>query len=217
MGNSIKTREFYLYQELRNADLLIKEGLSELCTISYANDFYVPLFLYLSNGLEKLMKCLLCCLVLDTDKNTKEETYYKTHDLRLIRDRIIAYCDSIDYGSKFGTRVYIDFIKTDKDLNEILRILSDFGKGGRYYYLDYCFKGTSESEDPIASWQKLELKVSAEKAPSLSVVDDKGNLFYEITNENIKNVIERFERAIVSLFKSGGFGEVAKRAGNKVW
>ena len=52
-----------------------------------------------------------------------------------------------------------DFITTDRFLQQCIRILSLFGKKGRYYNLDVVTGSVETAIDPTGEWRELESKV----------------------------------------------------------
>ena len=53
-------RKISIVLEIERAIKYLRLGLAEIQNISPANDFYDPVFLYLSGGLERLFKTMLC-------------------------------------------------------------------------------------------------------------------------------------------------------------
>ena len=79
------------------------------------------------------------------------------HDLENLLDRI---CKNYYGGTARPLiRQEYTFISTDPALHECIRILSLFGKKGRYYNLDIVTGAAQTPIDPKSEWQALESSV----------------------------------------------------------
>lgn len=61
------------------------------------------------------------------------------------------------YSSLFiSVQQEIDYLKENKALNKIIKALSLFGMGARYYYVDIILRGTSKHINPSNLWDNIE-------------------------------------------------------------
>jgi len=153
--DSIKLR--FLEQAVSESVNLINCGLDYLSKVDFTNnDLYYSLsFFNLSRGFELLMKCMICYKKYDNTKHfptNKEMKKCYRHNLDRLREKIIENYQELSPGKTSNTKMISqlkedhDFISKDKNLIEILGIISEYGDKGRYYELDYV---TSDNETKI--------------------------------------------------------------------
>lgn len=197
-----------LQDELLTAYNLIAHSIIELESISLSNNFYFIILQNLSQGFERLMKVYLC-LAFQNKKNAyPPPRYFKKygHDLVKIKSKIIA-----DYFINHGNQFELDyeFLVNNENLNELLKILSDFGKYGRYYNLDYILGNNNELVNPIKEWEKLENKLMDKNSiKKLMHRNIEGEVYIEI-NQKLIILIEKFT---ASLSRQMNFKSIGKNA-----
>lgn len=167
-----------------------------------ANDFYHLPHLLLASGLERLMKCYIA-LVYEDERGTFPDLGCMKklgHDLITLRDLI---CDRY-FGGKTRPALQREFgfITTDETLRDCLRILSDFGKFGRYYNLDVVVGSSRERIDPKADWETLESSIK-DMTPFLGNLEALYRDYYPEVHAHLIGKLERFIRAIAFQFTIG--------------
>jgi len=217
-------RELALNDELHTAVRLIRIGLKEIRNIDGGNDFYHPLMLTLASGIERLVKVIICFHILESTGKFPslypwEGKKRKGHDLVFLLGYITSHCFSDDILKKIPVaKEDIDYLRNDKHVHEIVRILSDFGQSARYYNLD-LIKGRKKYDSPKAEWQKLESVILKEKPAWQDIMQTDPNLeeTYKHINTEIIILLEKFVRALSRLFTIGGLGQKAKQYSSAVF
>jgi len=205
-----------LYDEVNISIKLLQLGLGELQRINGENDFYYLPFLLLSNGFERLMKCMICFKSLE-DKGhfpTLKEIKGKTngHDLLFLKNKVISDCISNNTIAKQpANKEDYNYISTDNDLNELIKLLSDFGKQGRYYNFDIVTRKPKPALDVKRMWEQYEVEqIKNNNTLSAHLQNNKINEVYEGINMKIVSKLERFVRVLVRQFTLGNLGKEAK-------
>ena len=200
--------------EVETAIKLIEKGLFEVNRISGANDFYHPTFMYLSNGIERLLKAMICMEF--KERNSRYPNYYEAigskkpsdgHNLTLLIKKTAKFCNH---------EITIEdsrLLNSDKKIKLILSVLSEYGQKARYFNFDIIMGG-NPSYDPKAEWEKLEtelMKSSNEKYYWECIRDIKRlDEFYDQINNIITSKIEFFVRALARQFMFGNFSKESK-------
>ncbi len=208
----IAWKKMSLYREVRASMKLIRLGFKELQTISFTNDFYFLPFLLLSTGYERLMKCMLCYKhhTVTGQYPTDKELRDYGHDLMELRKAVISECISMTKVNSIPIlKTDHGFLTADKDLDSLLEILSEFGKGNRYYNLNVVTEKTTTS-DAERKWQSFEAEIMKRKKIKLDVKDHEtlDNKYKLIENE-IVIILEKFTSALVRQFTKGDLGSDA--------
>lgn len=217
-------RELSLHDELHTSIRLIQMGLKELQKIDGGNDFYHPLMMTLASGIERLMKVIICFHILNVSGKFPSSYPWEgkkrnSHDLELLLNHITANCFSGEYLTKIPVaKQDIEFLRTDKHVIELVRILSAFGQSARYYNLD-VIKGQKYYDSPKDEWQKLESLILRERPDWHDIIDSDLNLdeTYKHINQEIIMRFEKFVRALSRLFTIGGLGQKAKQYSSAVF
>ncbi|QDT26903.1 hypothetical protein Enr10x_22150 [Gimesia panareensis] len=127
---------FCLLDELETSHKLLCAGFGCLQEIDFANDFYHLPHQLLASGLERLMKSYISLVYQDQYGAFPDMALMKKlgHDLENLQKIICTQY----YGGL--TRPLIkcehEFLMNDNTLKNEIRILSQFGRYGRYYNLD---------------------------------------------------------------------------------
>ena len=121
-------RKISLIEELDTSVKLIKLGFGEYQNLDMANDFYHLPFQLISSGFERFMKCYICLGYIENEGTfPKPELFRNTlkHDLIKLKNYIIK-----NYFQDNSQALSADliFLKTDKDLEKLIGLLSEFGK-----------------------------------------------------------------------------------------
>lgn len=173
---TIKNREQTItdaiHKELKIDAQLIIRGFQELQSLDIENDDYFLASQLLSQGLERMMKVIL-----------------------FLSDRIQPCEMKGDFGHNLETlwhRVRDNHNVTIKDkvLNKELRVLSEFNKNARYYYLS-IMDGENAIFDPQKEWERLEqdyIDSNPLNYKKLTNGDDTNLLIQRINRHHIKSL-----------------------------
>jgi hypothetical protein len=204
--------------ELNVAIQFIRKGLCELQKIDGSNDFlYLPMLL-LSNGLERMMKIILCLHCLDS-KNTymsKGEFMKLGHKLNSILKEVIDKCYDDDFKKRSAIQSDYEFMTTDKYLHQVLDILDSFATTERYYNLDIIggddkIRGNTSINNPEDDWEKLGVEILRDLYPEnwcLKLQDTFTDVSLEISQELVK-VFEKLIRALSRIFTLSNISDIA--------
>lgn len=208
-------KDIYLHDELLTAFRLIEIGFGEFQNLDLANDFYHLPFQLVSSGFERLMKCHICFGYHEKNNSYPDSKYLKRcgggngHDLIELKSNILK--------SYFSTRNIpvlkkdIKLLSNDKELGELLYLLSEFGKYARYYNLDVVTSVAKPSIDVKSLWTNIENSIYTANPELLKKV-----MSIEFEKEALGSVqrliiikLELFVRAICRQFTIGKLGTKA--------
>ena len=208
-------KDLHLHDELLTSFQLIKIGFHELQLLDLANDFYHIPFQLLSSGFERLMKCHICLGYLEKKKAYPDYKYLKKsggkngHDLIELKNTIINF-----YFRKNNIPALIadyEYLSKDKELNQLIFLLSQFGQYSRYYNLDVVTSAAKQSIDVTSLWSEYELKLIHSKPDLFNQLNDinKSKEINDTVNKEIIIKSEKFSRAICRQFTLGNLGKKA--------
>ena len=170
------------------------------------NTFYHLPHQLLASGLERLMKCYIAVVHKGSYGTYPDTKAMKSlgHDL----ERLLTTICTHHYGGTQRPRLQQDlvFIQTDPVLQECVRILSLFGKMGRYYNLEVVAGSGHHPMDPKAEWEALESRVE-DPIPYLDNPERLHRDYYPRVNRALIAKIERLVRAIAMQFTLGGHAD----------
>lgn len=196
-----------LTEELETARKLIVAGFGGLQEINMGNNFYHMPQQLLASGFERLIKCYACLVYEAQNGAYPDFRFLKNlgHDLVKLKEKVVQ-----DYFSTNGIPLLtedLDYLENDQILNDVVKILSDFGKKARYYNLDIVTGSDKPSLDPNEEWEALERKIGSSE-PDLSVggMNTLDQNHYPKINAAIIGKLERFCRAIAMQFTLGNHG-----------
>ena len=192
----------FLWEELHISRDLLQLGLEHLKEINVSmTRHHVPQQL-LGSGLERLMKCYIALICKSRTDCFPDKRYMQEfgHDLVKLLSKI---CESMYGGTRRRlVRRELAFIETDEVLRECVRILSIFGRKGRYFNLDVVSGVATELIDPTDEWQSLERHVENPARFSDSA-KDLFEVHYPRVNAQLIGKLERLIRAIALQFVLG--------------
>lgn len=202
-----------LLDELETSKELLKSGFGHLQEIDMGSTFYHLPHQLLASGFERLMKCYIAVVRKGRDRTYPDKKAMKSlgHDLESLLETICTE----HFGGTERPRLQQDltFIKTDPVLKDCVRILSLFGKMGRYYNLDVVAGADHRPMDPEGEWKALESRVE----DPIAYLGDMERLhrdYYPRVNNVLIAKMERLVRAIAMQFTLGGHadpaGEISK-------
>ena len=204
--NDDLTKFLCLLEELETSCKLLKAGFGGLQEIDMGNDFYHLPHQLMASGFERLMKCYIALVYEGRNGSYPDVKYMKQlgHDLEALFKKI---CTDF-YGGK--TRPFVqedfDFITTDPILQECIRILSLFGRKGRYYNLDVVAGSTDNPINPEEEWERLEARIE-DGTPFLNDPELLYRDYYPRVHSQLIAKLERFIRAIARQFTIGNHAD----------
>lgn len=191
-----------LHEELDTSKKLIESGFGHLQEVDTSNPFYALPHLLLASGLERLMKCYIS--VIHKSRNgaypDPKMMRHLGHDLEKLLDEILSKY----FGGLHRPIVKHDFafISEQSSLRESVRILSLFGKKGRYYNLDIVAGDDIEPIDPTDEWKALEQSLE-DPVPYIQEPERLYRDYYPKVNSLLIAGLERLIRAIAMQFTLG--------------
>lgn len=200
-----------LLEELDTAHKLIRLGFGELQNLDSVNNFYFLPFQLLSQGLERFMKAYICLAY-----QNRHENFPSTNDMRLLGHNLIkSFNEIVDhYYHPYPSPLYIpdyEFLKNNKDLKDLLKILSDFGLSSRYYNFDLITDNLKGNSSNIrVSWDEFRGKLLDSKDYQKLIQEDTQG---EVHQKIINYIIIIFERLVSALSRQlvfEGIGQTAK-------
>lgn len=209
-------RNICLVHEVGNAIEFIKKG---ICEIKNSNieigESIIPLQL-LATGFERLMKCILCARYLHVHGEYPDIKFLKKdmgHDLESLLKNIREECKEMQYDVRSATKQDMDFLTTDDKLLKMNQLLSEFGAGARYYYLDIVTKGESEYAEPMEKIEEIEKLIVSYNPHLKKIMMDptKTEGFNEELDRQLIIILEKFARALVRMFTLGELGKEGQR------
>jgi len=212
-------RKILLKEELDTSIKLIKLGFGEYQNLDMSNDFYYLPFQLISSGFERLMKCYICFGHIEKyDEFPAPELFRNKlrHDLQKLKNHITE--NYFQENSK-ALSDDLSYLKTDKDLDKLIGLLSEFGKFARYYNLNVVTGEINPGIDVKALWEEYESSYIAkdrllfEKLNNVELRDEVLNI---IAQKVIKK-LERFTRALARQFTLGNLGGLAQQYSSSVY
>ena len=195
-----------LLEELETSRELLKSGFGHLQEIDMGNTFYHLPHQLLASGFERLMKCYIAVVRKGHDGTYPDRKAMQSlgHDLESLLETICTK----HYGGthRLLVRQDLDFIRTDPVQKDCVRILSLFGKKGRYYNLDVVSGARHEPIDPKVEWEALESRVE-DPIPYLSDTERLHRDYYPRVHSVLIAKMERLVRAIAMQFTLGGHAD----------
>jgi len=208
-------RKIAVLIEIENSIKYLRNGLSELQKITPTNDFYDPTLLFLSSGLERLFKTMLCLNFKEVNGRLPFRNeiwnYKQGHDIEFLKSEVEKIC--IPINRSFTVMDY-ELITNDSLINSICKTLSEFAQRSRYFNMDVIL-GNEQSFDSKKEWEELETLVLKEfygenefykKLGDFDLLDS----IYEKGNELLVSKLEEFLRAITRQFIFGNFSSESK-------
>lgn len=204
---------FALLEEIETSHKLITLGFGEIQNISLNNSFHFLPFQLLSQGFERFMKSYICLAYQNKNNEYPSFKYLRNlgHDLESLLKEIIG-----KYYSNYDRPQFKEdhnFLVNNKDLKELLFIISEFGKKSRYYNFDLI---TENKEIPLNTkdlWIEFENKYLLPDKELLSKLfsrETDHEVYYKL-NSIIIIIFERFISALSRQIIFNCIGEKAKQ------
>ena len=198
-----RTKFLCLLDELELSRDLIKSGFGHLQEIDIGNTFYHLPHQLMASGLERFLKCYILLAYAGRSGSYPDSTYMKR--LRNDLQKLLTLICTDFYGGTERPWVQreLNFITSDRVLQECIRILSLFGQKGRYYNLDVVSGVMNPPIDPKAEWATLESDVE-DITPFLQDQEMLHQDYYPRVHSLLIAKMERLVRAMAMQFTLGG-------------
>jgi len=200
-----------LESELTISVKYIDYGLNEIKNLTGMSDSNHLAFYMLSNGFERLMKCILCFWVFKNKGSFPNVINYR-HNLNKLTDKIVKICYEMDYKKRCQAAAEdVDFLEKDTLLQKVIDLLSKFGKETRYYNFDKLARVKIDYDDPNKVIEDIEEQIIAQN-PILKDIQckpEKSKEFTNLLNQEILKLFRRYSRALCRLFTLGDLGKDA--------
>jgi len=212
MNNEV-IKELSLNEELITSVRLIKLGFGEYQNLDMANDFYYLPFQLISSGFERLMKCYICFGHYEKNGKFPEPELFRNtlrHDLVKLKRHIIENYFQVNSGALSED---LTFLKTDKDLDRLIELLSEFGKFARYFNLNVVTGEIDPGVDVKTFWEEYENSYVINDKKLLAKLTDikKSKEVLDVITRMIIIKLERFTRALSRQFTLGKLGSLAQQ------
>lgn len=206
-----KIKDLHLINELQSSVKLIELGFGELQNLNLANDFYYLPFQLLSSGFERLMKCHICLGYHEQNGAYPSNKYLKGcggkggHDLLELKKTILS--------SYFRPILHedLDLLTNDNDLENLIHMLSEFGKYARYYNLDVVTSAEKPSINVQQLWREYENNLITSNSKILVKLGncEVAEEVSDYINRQIIIKLEKFAQIICQQFMLGKLGKKA--------
>jgi len=201
-------QEIALTDEVDVAISFIDEGLASLKRLEIDDFAHLPILL-LSNGFERLLKMIIC---LDYRQQNSEfpntpafRRKIETHNVENFLREVVDISKRWKYEEKSAeTKKDMDFLETDAELQNIVKLLTEYGISSRYYNINIIIGEKNSYGKPATllgdycrnfeeklRWEK---KVTTGNIPSF--------------REHITRLLQQFRRALCRMFIWGKLGHV---------
>jgi len=200
-------------EEIETSAKLICLGFGELQNLNQSNDFYFLPFQLLSQGFERLMKSYICLGYWHKNKEYPNVIYLKKmgHNLEELLETILKdYFLTNQHPTLINDKL---FLESDCDLDELLCIISDFGKFARYHNFDIITGSKNTGINPKDRWSAFHNKLIFSDSRSIDKLSDweLRNEIYGDLSRHILIVFEKFISALARQFIHGNLGELGKQ------
>ena len=214
----------FLHNEFRASVKLIRLGFSEIQNISLDNDFYhLPLQL-LSSGIERFLKCYICFGFHEKNNVFPELKVLKNygHDIQKLKKVIIQEYFLLRHSDDEYLKKDRDFIDNDKHLDQLLYLLSEFGKYARYHNFDIITGSSKPSIDVEEEWKEFEEKLLKDNNTLLKHLKNlykkpNSDEMYISINIKIITILEKFIRGLSRQFTFVNLGKLAKQSSPEIF
>ena len=139
-----------LLKETGLAATSIEQGLNALRKAQFSNKkLYYQAFFLLSIGVERILK-----LIVIVNNLVTKDRFPENNELKEYGHNIIELFNKVTNE----IRPDEDFLSQNEIYLPILKFLSDFAKGSRYYNLD-TLSGKNGRKDPLHEWNKIQIYI----------------------------------------------------------
>jgi len=203
-----------LAEEVRVSSELISAGIAMLQEEHYYNDAIdVPLIL-LANGLERLLKCIVCFYIKEKNGKLPTTNMIKkdfNHNIKKLFEFVFSNCYSDKFTAKGTTRSDLTFFKSNPVFRGLIQVINDFALRDRYANLNLILEeDIPDSKNPDDQWGKQIELVLMQEYPELQETAFSNNKeFRHISSRFIATSLNRLMYSFVHLMILGKIGEYA--------
>jgi len=193
-----------LAEEVKTATFLIREGLISLkCLYDDVDSAHLPILL-LSNGFERLVKTIICLSCLEENPVNPDFKNIRTHKIKELLERVNETAKRWRYEKKCAkTKEDMVFLDNCKDLQKLVKLLTDFGdKSGRYYNIDLIIGKKKKFDNPSELF--------------IAYCDEKMDEGVSDIICHVTTILQRFARALCRMFIYGELGQTGDNMKNIV-
>lgn len=215
MNDALKSISFS--DEIRIGIKCIKKGLIEFSAFGPTTvELFIPLLL-LSIGFERILKVLYCINFYEKNNRypNKQELQNIGHELKKLLLEFEATCNKFPLYKDAPARIQdIHFIKNNVDFIELINILNEFSKDGRYYNLNLISdnnKDYSKPEELISSFLNRLLIIYPELTENLMKPPYDTQSIYDKFNPYIIELVQTFSQILCFAFTQGAYGDKARQ------
>lgn len=211
--------ESCLFEEIEDCRSYITNGIAKLQVGDFATDYdYDTVTQLLQQGFEKLLKNYICIAEYQKSGRFPDTKYFKNygHKITKLLDVILNQFYDVYNNATLHQQNKV-FLATDKNLNHLINILSDFGSGGRYYHLDKLTKNPTSFRNHVEEWGLLRKNLTNETNIDYSLLYDNDYLLdiqLSITRKLVI-IIEKFVSAIIRQYSLPHTGSIGNRLASK--
>lgn len=200
-------------EEIDGAYQLITGGIAELKKDSspvLSNHVCLQL---LSSGIERLVKIFLFLREKDQTgqfpsiaKGNFFSNYGNGHDIGAMLQELLKSSNEFELMQSSGIQAEIDFLANDSNCQKLIKILSDFGKWSRYFYIDTIAKDKSPETNCFSDFRALVFSFAIEGVTDQLSIKDEDRLL----KDQVIVLVERTTRALARFFTHAFNGEGRK-------
>lgn len=212
-------KQISLLQELEIGIETIKSALSIIQSIHSNHIPIFLIFLILSTGLERVFKVVIGLRMLTDHQRFLSEKMLREygHDLCKLKGDVLSSCfDEQKLDSQIKREDY-EFISNDILLNELLMHLSEFGKNGRYVYMNRIADENATGKWLSHRWEEIEHIIIPVTTAVALFKEEKYEEYMEIISNELVKCIERLLGALGRTITLGGMNKQANSAGTLLY
>ena len=197
-----------LDQALTEATAQLRDGLSKVWEIRRGGCLPPNGLLSLSVGLELLMKVVISLHASNTDGRFLTPKELKRQYGHSLEKSFNAIHELLASAPVVG--VDLNLLSDDLVSMRLLKILTDFGEGGRFHAFDSLTSTLGDS--PNQQWRELETDVLGSHPREANLLgSERSSEAFEVVSRELLARIERLARVLSRLFTLGHLGADGKR------
>ena len=205
--------------ETETAVTLLEEGIERLAAWDGGEDRRFVAMQLLAQGFERFLKVTKAVIQLNTEGALPTSKQFRTeygHGLSKLLDDIVAACrQDSDFTGRPAIRDDLDFLATDDHWRKMVKILSDFGSGGRYHDLNTMLNGPTGGPSPLQRLEDLEMDFCQAESPWLKLMESNAVEFqrkwYPALAAKQTETLQRAARAVARMWTLGPASENGRR------